>query len=139
MGTVRWRVYAAPSYLERYGVPRSPADLAEHRCLNFLPGSYRSNWHLKEGDTLRTLAPVGAVSANGGDLLCALAVAGMGLVRLAEYRASADAPAGSLVTVLDDFEPEGDPMYAVYPSRRHLSLRVRAFLDHVGEHLSDSK
>ncbi|MBU2286695.1 MAG: LysR family transcriptional regulator, partial [Gammaproteobacteria bacterium] len=74
VGTVRWRVYAAPSYLERHGVPRTPADLAGHRCLNFLPGSYRSNWHLKEGHTLHTLAPVGAVSANGGDLLCALAV-----------------------------------------------------------------
>jgi DNA-binding transcriptional LysR family regulator len=135
IGTVRWRIYAAPSYLKQHGTPRTPDDLAAHRCLNFLPGSYRSQWPLRDGDTLRRVAPTGPVSANGGDLLCALAVAGMGLARLAEYRAAADAPQGSLVTVLDAFEPEGEPIYAVYPSRRHLSVRVRALLDHIGDNL----
>lgn len=135
VSTVRWRIYAAPSYLERFGAPRTPADLAEHRCLNFLPGSYRSHWPLMHGDTAHDIAPVGAVSANSGDVLYALAVAGMGLARLAEYRVVNEGPPGRLVTVLDDWQPEGEPIYAVYPSRRHLSLRVRAFLDHIGEQL----
>jgi DNA-binding transcriptional LysR family regulator len=138
VSSVRWRIYAAPSYLARHGTPRTPDDLERHRCLNFLPGSYRSHWPLKdESGGTRNFAPVGQVSANSGDVIYALTVAGMGLARLAEYRVANEAPAdGRLVSVLDDCQPEGEPIFAVYPSRRHLSPRVRAFLDHVGAQLS---
>jgi DNA-binding transcriptional LysR family regulator len=135
VGTVRWRIYAAPAYLARHGTPRTPEDLAEHRCLNFLPGSYLSHWPLAQGERRLDVAPLGAVSANSGDVLHALAVAGLGLVRLAEYRVANESPGGGLVSVLDDWQPPGEPIHAVYPSRRHLSLRVRAFLDHVCEQL----
>jgi DNA-binding transcriptional LysR family regulator len=136
VSAVRWRIYAAPSYLARHGTPKTIADLAHHRCLNFLPGSYRSHWMLKEGDTVHDLAPVAQVSANTGDVICALVVAGMGLARLAEYRVATDAPADSLVTVLDDYQADAEPIYAVYPSRRHLSVRVRAFVDFLAERLA---
>ncbi len=133
VGTVRWHLYAAPSYLERHGTPRTIDELADHRCLNFLPGSYRSRWPMVDGQGRRDVTPdPGPVSANTGDVLCALAVAGMGVARLAEYRVANDAPPGSLVTVLDEHQPEGEPIFAVYPSRRHLSLRVRALLAHLG-------
>lgn len=139
VSTVRWRIYAAPAYLQACGTPRTPDDLAEHRCLNFLPGSYRSHWPLLVGGAIRDLTPVGTISANSGDVIYALTLAGMGLARLAEYRVANEAPPAladtRLVSVLDEFQPEGEPMYAVYPSRRHLSLRVRAFLDHISEQL----
>ncbi|KAB2869530.1 MAG: LysR family transcriptional regulator [Burkholderiaceae bacterium] len=137
ISSVRWRIYAAPSYLQRHGTPKTVADLAQHRCLNFLPGSYRSHWPLKENGEVRDLAPPAQVSANTGDVLCSLVVAGMGLARLAEYRVATDAPAGSLVTVLDECQADPEPVYAVYPSRRHLSARVRAFLDFVAERLDE--
>lgn len=129
--TVRWRIYAAPSYLQRHGKPRTVDDLAEHHCLNFLPGSHRSQWQMRVDGEVRTVSPTGRVAADNGDLLCALAVEGMGLARLAEYRVVSEVPAGTLVAVLDDFEADGDPVYAVYASRRHLSVRVRALLDHI--------
>lgn len=126
-----WRVCASPTYLQRNGTPRTPSDLAQHRCLNFLPGSYRSDWGLRqEGDGAGARATV-ALAANNGDMLCTLAVAGMGLARLADYHLADELRAGRLVPVLEDFEPEPEPVYAVYPSRRHLSARVRAFLEHV--------
>jgi DNA-binding transcriptional LysR family regulator len=133
MSTVRWRIYGSPSYLERHGVPRVPDDLATHRCLNYLPGSYRSQWQLNDGKSVRTFSPTGPVAASDGDVICTLAVAGMGLARLIDARASAEVKAGRLVAVLDDCQTPGEPVFAVYPSRRHLSLRVRAFLDYLGE------
>lgn len=136
VSTARWRIYGAPAYLERFGTPRTPDDLAQHRCLNFLPGSYRSQWPLKDGSTVRSVSPTGPVAASDGDVLVSLAQAGMGLARLIEQRVQRDARPGSLVTVLDAYEADAEPIYAVYPSRRHLSLRVRAFLEHVTEHLA---
>ncbi|HMO47396.1 MAG TPA: LysR family transcriptional regulator [Rubrivivax sp.] len=138
IASVHWRVYAAPAYLERFGTPRTPDELMQHRCLNFLPGSYRSQWPMKEDGAVRNVSPGGPVSASDGDVLVALAVAGMGLVRLIDMRAERDAPKGSLVRVLEGYEADPEPIYAVYPSRRHLSLRVRALLDHLAEHLSDT-
>jgi len=135
----RWRVCASPAYLARAGTPATPAELAAHCCLNFLPGSYRSQWPLeRQPHDGRQAAPEpapdvsgGAVTANNGDMLCTLAVAGMGLARLADYHMDEALKSGQLVTVLDAFEGPPEPIYAVYPSRRHLSVRVRAFLEHV--------
>lgn len=131
VGTVVWRIYAAPSYLRQHGTPASVDALAPHRCLNFLPGSYRSQWPMRVDGETRNIAPSGPVAADNGDLLCALAVAGMGLARLAEYRVAAEVPTGRLVTVLDDCAVDGEPVFAVYASRRHLSVRVRALLEHI--------
>jgi DNA-binding transcriptional LysR family regulator len=135
VSVARWRIWAAPEYLRRHGTPQVPADLLQHQCLNFLPGSYRSQWPMKDGEGLQTVSPTGPVASSDGDVLVSLAVAGMGLARLIDLRVQRDAPPGSLVPVLTGFEAEPEPIYAVYPSRRHLSVRVRAFLDHVTEHL----
>lgn len=133
--TVRWRVYAAPSYLARHGTPRTPDDLAGHRCLNFLPGSKLSQWPFRADAGTAVHAPQGRVAADSGDVLCSLAVAGMGLARLTELRVSREVAPGALVSVLDEFQPEGEPVYAMYPSRRNLSVRVRSFLDHIEDQL----
>lgn len=135
VASARWRICAAPAYLERAGTPRTPADLAQHRCLNFLPGSYRSHWALNDGGESRSIEPKAMLAANNGDMLCALAVAGLGLARLADYHI-ADELGTRLVTVLDEFQEDSEPIFAVYPSRRHLSPRVRSFLDHIVERLS---
>jgi DNA-binding transcriptional LysR family regulator len=90
---------------------------------------------MKDGDRVHAIEPAAALAANNGDMLCTLAVAGLGLARLADYHIAPELAAGRLVTVLDAYECDSEPIYAVYPSRRHLSVRVRAFLDHVGEHL----
>lgn len=127
----RWHVCASRAYLERAGTPRHPSELAAHSCLNFLPGSYRSEWKLQNQEDGESARPTARLAANNGDMLCTLAVAGLGLARLADYHIADELAAGRLVTVLEDFAGEPEPIYAVYPSRRHLSVRVRAFLEHV--------
>jgi len=131
----QWRLCASPAYLASAGTPRTAADLQRHHCLNFLPGSYRSRWPLNEGPQDDPLRPPGVMAANNGDMLCALAVAGMGITRLAHYHVAAEITAGRLVSVLDALALPPEPIYAVYASRRHLSARVRVFLDHVEAHL----
>jgi DNA-binding transcriptional LysR family regulator len=126
-----WRVCASPDYLRREGTPLIPSDLSTHRCLNFLPGSYRSEWKLRQQGEAEPIRPSARLAANNGDMLCTLAVAGLGLARLADYHIAEELRDGRLVTVLQEFEGEPEPIYAVYPSRRHLSVRVRAFLEHV--------
>jgi DNA-binding transcriptional LysR family regulator len=126
-----WRICASPDYLRKHGTPQEPAELAQHRCLNFLPGSYRSDWGLRAAHHDSPPQATASVAANNGDMLCTLAIAGMGLARLADYHVADELRAGRLVPVLEAFESEAEPIYAVYPSRRHLSTRVRAFLEHV--------
>lgn len=132
----RWRLCAAPTYLQSAGTPLAPDDLAQHRCLNFLPGSYRSRWPMLHDGKIETIEPKALLAANNGDMLCALAVAGLGLARLADYHIATELQTGQLVTLLDAYELDREPIYAVYASKRHLSGRVRVFLDFVGEKLA---
>lgn len=135
--TARWRMCAAPAYLQRAGTPQTPDDLRNHQCLNFLPGSFRSGWPTRSGERIQTIEPRALIAANNGDMLCALAVQGLGLARLADYHIATELDTGQLVSVLDAFELDREPIYAVFPSKRHLSARVRVFLDFIGERLSD--
>lgn len=135
--SARWQICGAPSYFERHGKPHTPADLAKHQCLNFLPGSYRSRWSTQEGSRTQTLEPKALVAANNGDMLCALATQGLGLARLADYHFADALAMGQLVTVLDPYQLDREPIYAVYASKRHLSARVRVFLDFISERMAD--
>jgi DNA-binding transcriptional LysR family regulator len=133
--TARWHLCASPGYLVGAGTPQTPDDLHGHHCLNFLPGSFRSRWPLKTADQVVTHEPKALAAANNGDVLCTLALQGLGIARLADYHIDAELASGQLVTVLPAHELDREPIYAVFASKRHLSPRVRAFLDHAGQHL----
>lgn len=133
--TARWHLCAAPSYLARAGTPRTPDELPGHHCLNFLPGSFRSRWPLKSGERVHTHEPKAIAAANNGDVLCTLATMGIGIARLADYHIDAELHSGALVKVLPEYELDREPIYAVFASKRHLSPRVRLFLEHAGERL----
>ncbi|NUZ07708.1 LysR family transcriptional regulator [Piscinibacter koreensis] len=135
----RWIICAAPAYLQRAGTPKTLDDLQSHNCLNFLPGSFRSNWPVRQGDDIAGFEPKGNVSSNSPDLLRWLAIDGLGVARLSHAHVGNDLARGVLVPLLErqavDVE---EPVFAVYASRRNLSPRVRAFLDFLQERLSPS-
>ena len=135
--STRWQICASPVYLSRAGTPQTPADLASHQCLNFLPGSYRSRWPTCDGDHIDTQEPKALIAANNGDMLSTLAAQGLGLARLADYHIADQIANGQLVTVLDSYQLDREPIYAVFASKRHLSARVRVFLEFVSERLAD--
>lgn len=132
-----WVIAAAPSYLREHGMPVLPADLPAHRCLNFTVRTHWNAWKFLEGDLMRTIDISGYVGADQGELLHAMALEGLGIVRLAEFHIGADIAAGKLVRLLADYQPAAtDMMYALYPPGRVPAPRVKVFLDFLEEHFA---
>jgi DNA-binding transcriptional LysR family regulator len=134
IASTRWSVCAAPKYLARAGIPLTLEDLSQHNCLNFLPGSFRSSWPLRNGDDPITLDVKGNIGSNSAELLRVFAVNALGIVRLSDIHIGPDIRSGRLVRVLEGLQDDAEePLYVVYGSKRNQSLRVRAFLDLVNE------
>jgi DNA-binding transcriptional LysR family regulator len=127
----RWIICAAPAYLAAHGTPCGPDELAQHECLNFIPSMPASIWTVKgAGRSSRRLKIRSNIVTNQGQMLLELARAAAGIVRLAEFHVIDDLLSGRLVELFPDQQSlEADPIYAVYQGKRHLSQRVRVFLD----------
>jgi DNA-binding transcriptional LysR family regulator len=128
----RMVVCGAPSYFEKHGKPRTPADLAAHNCLTVAGtgSSYYRGWHLMAADgTALNISPVGNLRTNSGAVLIVAAIAGHGLACLPTYLVGDALQSGRLVTVLDDYMAPPLPLRALYPHNRYLSAKVRAFVD----------
>src|SRR5229473_1736461 len=120
----------APSYFETHARPRTPADLADHNCLTMTGSALYRMWHLSAADgTALDIAPVGNLRSNISSVLETAALAGHGLAWLPTYLCSEALRSGRLVTVLDDYTAPPYTMRALYPHNRHLSAKVRAFVD----------
>jgi DNA-binding transcriptional LysR family regulator len=137
LGATRKAILASPAYLARRGVPRTPADLAQHNCLGFNRTRTLNGWPLLDGGRLVTLPAVGNTQISDGASLQRLAVAGVGLARLALFHARDDIAAGRLVPVLEDCNPgDEEEIHAVFLGHGGwLPARVRAFLDFLVEHV----
>jgi DNA-binding transcriptional LysR family regulator len=125
-------VCGAPNYFERHGVPRTPADLTNHNCLTVAGTglSYYRSWHLTARDGIAlNISPMGNLRTNSGAVLKVAALAGHGLVCLPTYLIGDALQSGRLVTVLDDYVAPPYTLRALYPHNRHLSAKVRAFVD----------
>ncbi len=127
-------ICAAPAYLERHGVPRTPADLASHACITWTGDAGGLNdWPFEGPEGPHAVRVHGAIEVNNGEAMHEMALAGLGLAHVAEFRVGQDIAAGRLVPVLVDHHRKVDlPIHAVYPHRRHLSAKVRAFVDFLG-------
>lgn len=137
IGTAQWVICAAPSYLQRHGVPRKPDDLQRHACLNFLPHMPLSTWPMRRASAAEPIQPVGRIASNSDSFLRVLALQGLGLARLNDFQVAQDLHEGSLVAVLPEFQSgEPEPIYAVLQSRRNLSVRVKVFLKFLENRLS---
>lgn len=124
---------AAPSYIERYGEPGSPHELINHNCL---VGTL-SNWRFREGQKNFDVSVHGNWRSNNGRALVSAARQGLGLVQLPDFYVSAEVNEGTLVPVLQQCNPTDTAVWAVYPHNRHLSARVRLFVDYLAEILPD--
>jgi DNA-binding transcriptional LysR family regulator len=123
-------ICAAPSYLARYGVPQTPDDLLNHNCIRSNdPGSHLNDWEFETPEGTRVIHVSGNFAANLSDILYKAGLAGIGLVRLSTFLIGADIEAGRLVPVMPDYVDDSRSIYAIYPHRRHLSPKVRAFID----------
>jgi DNA-binding transcriptional LysR family regulator len=129
VGSVRRVVVASRAYLARRGVPRTPADLARHDTIFGMARSPAREWRFgpRRRVSVVRLSPRLLVDDIEAQLQAALA--GRGIARLLSYQVSDELAAGSLVRLLQDFEPEPLPVQLVTLSRSHMAPKVRAFLD----------
>ncbi|MBL8382136.1 MAG: LysR family transcriptional regulator [Burkholderiales bacterium] len=125
---------ASPAYLRRRGTPVTPQQLAEHNCLTYEYMPSRGEWRFVDAAGAEHRVRVaGSVHSNNGDLLAAAAVQGIGICCEPDFIVAADLAAGRLRRVLEGYRAPSTPIHAVYASRRHLSAKVRAFVDFLAE------
>jgi DNA-binding transcriptional LysR family regulator len=121
---------ASPEYLERHGRPHAVQDLARHNCLVYTMMPKPHEWIFTAADGSReTVAVRGSMQANTGIALRSAALAGVGIATTASFIVHDDLQRGTLVHVLPDYGMRARDLYAVYPHNRHLSPKVRAFID----------
>jgi DNA-binding transcriptional LysR family regulator len=131
LGDVRMIVCAAPSYIERHGMPCSPDELRRHDCLVFSDRPGAVDWRFKSAGARLSARIKGRLWANALDVLVAAAIDGAGIVRAPSWQVADDIECGRLRRILRDYEPMPAPVNAVFDSARRTSPSVRAFLDYL--------
>jgi DNA-binding transcriptional LysR family regulator len=122
-------LFASPSYIEKYGKPNHPDEILDHHLITFRQGSPYNDWHFLVDGKIKLIHAKGKLQLNHGDAILRSAINGGGLAMLSRFVVGRHLVAGSLVSILDEYVQEDVPIYAVYPSGKHLSPKVRAFLD----------
>ncbi|AKF80654.1 transcriptional regulator, LysR family [Myxococcus fulvus] len=137
LGETRMVIVASPDYVKRHGLPRSPEELGAHNRLGFSYARAIEGWPLEEKDTQLAVPPIGNVQASDGEALRQLALAGVGLARLARFQVQDDLDKGHLVPVLEEHNPgDTEAIHVLFMSQGgHLPSRVRAFVDHLTAHV----
>jgi DNA-binding transcriptional LysR family regulator len=134
LGEMRLVACAAPDYLARHGVPATPQDLARHNCFLYEYAPPRGQWRFRGPDGGELAVRVaGTVHSNSGDLNVALAAQGAGVAFEPDFLVGDEVRAGHLTALLVEYAPPPAAIYAVYPTRRHLSAKVRMFVDYLAE------
>lgn len=121
---------ASPAYLARHGTPQTPNALRDHQCLVYTYLTNPRTWSYRDrtGNEI-SIRVQPYIEANNGDYLSAAAIAGHGIVRQPRFICYAAIARGELVPILTDYPIPALNAYAIYPPTRHLSQRVRAFVD----------
>lgn len=139
VGFLYFATCAAPSYLAKYGKPQHPNELVNHKCINhFSPRTGRvADWVFSKGGVRVQTSLRGYVALEDENSYVAAAEAGLGIAQIPAFVLKDSMERGTLDLVLGDWFPEPSPLYVVYPQHRHLSGRIRVFVDWVAEMLGD--
>ena len=135
VGTMSTICCASPAYLREHGIPRRPEDLSAHRCVTYLSDRTGRvmDWEFARGEQKVQLALEGVLAVNDHDAYIAASLMNLGIVKVANYVARPHLASGKLTQVLEDWTAEQSPISVMYPQSRHLSAKVRIFVDWVSE------
>ena len=135
VGVINFVTAASPAYLERYGVPEHPRDLERHRCVNYFSAKTGKtfDWDFRRGEERIDIAMRGVIALNDSHTYVQAGLAGLGVVQITDYLLLQHVAAGRMVQLLPDWTSEPLPVHIVYPQNRHLSAKVRVFVEWVAE------
>jgi DNA-binding transcriptional LysR family regulator len=139
LGETRLVPCASPAYLKAHGAPSAPEDLARHSCFTYEYVSPRHLWRFRDtAGAERAVRVSGRLHSNNGELLAEAAAQDAGIVFEPAFIVGPDVRAGRLVPLLQEYTAPPMAIYAVYPSRKHLSAKVRLFVDFLVERFAQS-
>jgi len=131
----RMMLCASPAYLERFGVPKQPEDLASHQCLDFAPLHRRVRWNLNGSESE---FPASRFRSNNGQALRMAALRGFGIVLQSEVLLGEDVAAGRLVSLLEDYLPASRPVSLIYPRDQLATPKMTTFIEFIMERFGAS-
>ncbi|OAN13092.1 LysR family transcriptional regulator [Photobacterium jeanii] len=131
---------ASPAYLSQHGTPQHPSELVDHDCICYSNLKTPNQWlfHDKQGGEL-CVEVDSKVLTNSSEMELALCIAGKGITRLPRFNLRNEINEGLLVPLFPDFNNPSIVVYMMYPSRKHMSSKVRSFIDFILDELGEYK
>ncbi len=132
-------ICAAPAYLTRHGAPESPEDLRRHTSLTYGFLLTGNQWKLTGADGDHWIQPAWTLCVNNAEVLRDVAIRGQGIALIPRFIAAEALASGELTAILPDYAAPSLALYAIYPPTRHLSVKVRLFIDFLVERFGRSE
>lgn len=139
VGTMHYVTCAAPAYLQRHGCPKHPDELIHHRCVNYFSTrtSKTFDWYFqRDGERLQVALP-SQIAVSDSYAYTAAGLAGLGVVQMANFLMAPMIDDGRFVPILTEWSNEPLPIHVIYPQSRHLSAKVRVFVDWIADLFAD--
>jgi len=139
VGVINFVTAASPDYLARFGVPQHPNDLLQHRCVNYFSAKNGKvyDWDFNRGGERIEVPLPGLIALNDSNAYVQAGLAGLGVIQMTDYLLLRHMQEGRMVQLLPDWSSDPLPIHVVYPQNRHLSAKVRVFVEWVAELLAN--
>ena len=136
LASTRTVLCASPQYLKLHGTPQHPEELAQHAVISYSYWSTRDEWHFTGPQGPVSVKTNPCIHTNSGDTCRAAALAHQGVILQPNFLVGKDLTEGSLVELMPQYRSIEFGIYAVYPTRKHVSAKVRAMIDFLAGHLA---
>ncbi|MBY5441466.1 LysR family transcriptional regulator [Rhizobium leguminosarum] len=137
-----WRhmLVCSPAYFESHPMPKTPAEVADHNCLQYAYYPYGDEWRFEDGEGNKESVKIsGNVVSNSAEMLRFLTLTGRGIFLAPSFVVFDDIAEGRLVKIMPDYRPIEFNINAVYPNRSHLPTKVRLFIDLLAERFAEHR
>ena len=139
LASTRMVLCASPRYLQRHGIPSHPTELAQHAVISYSHWSTKDEWHFDGPNGSVRVKTNPCIHTNSGDTCRAAALADQGVILQPGFLVGKDLSDGSLVELMPEYRSIEIGIYAVYPTRKHVSAKVRALIDFLALHFAKSE
>jgi LysR family transcriptional regulator for bpeEF and oprC len=135
IGVLNFCIAATPAYFAKHGRPRHPRELAQHRCINYFSSKTGKTleWDFVRGDETILMPMPACLAVNDSTAYMAAGLQGLGVIQMASYKIEPLIASGQMELVLEDWTSNPLPINVVYPQNRHLSAKVRVFVEWIAD------